>query len=75
MNEKYWTANEVLEGIKEKPKSMRRFFPRFTVLADGDRYQFQTKASLDNHLQYTRASKPHVFVNAGNGITINFDLK
>lgn len=72
---KYWTAKEVLAGIKEMPRSMRGTFPRYTVICDDDRFMITTRAKLDQILQCTYASQPKVYVNAGKGITIDFDCK
>ena len=74
MSNKYWTVEEVLKGVVELPRSKRGTFPRFTVICDGDRFEIRTLAKLQQILQCTYASQPKVFVNAGKGLTIDFDF-
>lgn len=73
MSNKYWTVEEVLNGVVERPRAERGTFPRFTVLCDGDRFEIRTLAKLQQILQCTYACQPKVFVNAGKGLTIDFD--
>ena len=62
-------------GIKaiERPASERGTFPRYLVTADGKTSQIKTLRALKNLLGVIYAERPEVFVNAGKGITIDFD--
>lgn len=70
-----WSTDEILSGIAEKPARERDGFPRFMVICDGERYEMNTRKALDKVLGHIYATAPKVFVNAGNGITIDFDAK
>lgn len=73
---RYWTAELVLAGVKEPYASERSgTFPRFMVMCDGERYEANTWKALDKVLGHIYATAPNVFVNAGKGITIDFDAK
>ena len=63
-------------GIKaiERPASERDTFPRYLVTADGKTSQIKTLRALKNLLGVIYSERPEVFVNAGKGISINFDL-
>lgn len=70
---KYWTADEVLAGIKEKPASERGTYPRFSVYVDGEYLERKTRKGLDNLVSIILSKAPKVFINAGKGVTIDFD--
>ena len=63
-------------GIKaiERAASERGTFPRYLVTADGKTSQIKTLRALKNLLGVIYSERPEVFVNAGKGISINFDL-
>jgi hypothetical protein len=69
----YHTAESL--GIKamEKPASERGSFPRYLVTADNKTTEVKTPRALEKLLGIIYAERPEVFVNAGKGITINFD--
>ena len=69
----YHTAESL--GIKaiERLASERGTFPRYLVTADGKTSQIKTLRALKNLLGVIYAERPEVFVNAGKGITIDFD--
>jgi hypothetical protein len=73
MNATYHTAESL--GIKaiERPASERGTFPRYLVTADGKTSEVKTPRALEKLLGVIYAERPEVFVNAGKGITINFD--
>lgn len=73
MQSKYWQASEVLAGITEQPLTLRGTFPRFMVKADGETTVCKTLKTLQKTLDIIYAGRPRVFVNAGKGITIDFD--
>lgn len=62
-------------GIKsiERPASDRGTFPRYLVKADGQTMEVKTLGSLRKVLGYIYSDAPNVFVNAGKGLTIDFD--
>ena len=62
-------------GIKamERPSSQRGTFPRYLVMADGTTITVRTTRALEKLLGVIYSERPEVFVNAGKGITINFD--
>ena len=62
-------------GIKaiERPASERGTFHRYTVIADGLSSRIKTPRDLKNLLAVIYAEQPRVFVNAGKGVTIDFD--
>jgi hypothetical protein len=62
-------------GIKalERPASERGDFPRYLVSVDGKTETIKTPAALRRLLAVICSPAPTVFVNAGKGITINFD--
>ena len=62
-------------GIKalERPASERGTFPRYLVTADGKTSEVKTPRALRNLLGVIYSERPEVFVNAGKGISINFD--
>lgn len=70
-----WSSNELLFRISERPARERNGFPRFMVMCDGERYEMNTRKALDKVLGHIYATAPKVFVNAGKGITIDFDSK
>jgi len=70
---KNWTTTELLTGIAERPASVRGTFPRFIVIADGQRDELNRKPALEKLLGSIIAAAPKVFINQGNGITIDFD--
>jgi len=77
---KYWAACSLLGhirdlGIKECRKSERGTFPRFTVIVDGESTPLYTLRHLSDLAQVIYATAPRVFVNAGKGITVDFDCK
>jgi len=57
----------------EKPASERGSFPRYLVTADNKTTEVKTPRALEKLLGIIYAERPEVFVNAGKGITINFD--
>jgi hypothetical protein len=67
---RYWTPEEL-----ELPKveGDRGTFPRYMIIADGSRTEIKSIQSLRRALTSIYAPKPRVFVNAGKGITIDFD--
>jgi len=69
---KYWSLNEL--SFTEQPSQVRGTFPRFIIVADGIRHEKQTRASADRLLRIIYSAAPKVYVNAGKGITINFDI-
>ena len=73
MNRSHYTAESL--GIKaiERPAYQRGTFPRYLVTADGKTYEVKTPRALKNLLGVIYSERPEVFVNAGKGITINFD--
>ena len=53
---------------------LRSWYTRHTTTgSDGDRFEIRTLAKLQQILQCTYAGQPKVFVNAGKGVTIDFD--
>ena len=62
-------------GIKaiERPAFERGTFPRYLVTADGKTSEVKTPRALKNLLGVIYSERPEVFINAGKGITINFD--
>lgn len=62
-------------GIKalERPAAERGTFPRYLVTCDGITNEVKTPSALVKLLSGIYSELPAVFVNAGNGITINFD--
>ena len=62
-------------GIKsvERSASERGTFPRYLVMADNKTTEVKTPRALAKLLGVIYAERPEVFVNAGKGITINFD--
>ena len=73
MSATYYTTKSL--GIKalERPASERGDFPRYLVTADGKTTEVKTPAALRRLLSVIYSEKPRVFVNAGKGITIDFD--
>jgi hypothetical protein len=69
----YHTAESL--GIKsvERSASERGTFPRYLIVADGKTSAIKTPRALEKMLGVIYADRPEVFVNAGKGITINFD--
>jgi hypothetical protein len=69
----YHTAESL--GIKsvERSASERGTFPRYLVIADSKTYEVKTPRALEKILGTIYSERPEVFVNAGKGITINFD--
>lgn len=69
----YHTAESL--GIKaiERPASERGTFPRYLVIADSKTFGVKTPRALEKILGIIYSKRPEVFVNAGKGITINFD--
>ena len=62
-------------GIKavERPAAERGTFPRYLVTCDGITNEVKTTGALVKLLSGIYSEPPAVFVNAGKGITINFD--
>ena len=62
-------------GIKtlERPASERGTFPRYLVTADSKTYEVKTPRALEKLLGIIYSERPEVFVNAGKGVSINFD--
>jgi len=62
-------------GIKalERPAYERGDFPRYLVTVDGKTETVKTPRALQKLLGSIYSERPEVFVNAGNGISINFD--
>jgi len=69
----YHTAESL--GIKsiERSASERGTFPRYLVTADNRTTEVKTPRALEKLLGIIYAELPEVFVNAGKGISINFD--
>lgn len=59
--------------LKAKKRGERGAMPRFTVIADGLTMTRQTVYQLDELLGSIYAELPVVFINAGLGVTIDFD--
>jgi len=59
--------------LKAKKRGERGPMPRFTVIADGLTMTRRTVYQLDKLLGSIYAEQPTVFINAGLGITIDFD--
>ena len=57
----------------EAQKRGKRSMPRFTVIVDGLTMTRQTEYQLDELLGSIYSELPVVFINAGLGITIDFD--
>lgn len=62
-------------GIKaiERPAAERGTFPRYLVTCDGSTKEVKTPAALAKLIAVIYSELPAVFVNAGKGVTINFD--
>lgn len=62
-------------GIKsiERPSAERGTFPRYLVTADGKTSEVKTPRALEKLLGIIYSERPEIFVNAGKGISINFD--
>lgn len=62
-------------GIKalERPAYERGTFPRYLVKADGQTIEVKTLGALRKVLGFIYSDTPKVFVNAGKGLTIDFD--
>lgn len=62
-------------GIKtlERPASERGAFPRYLVKADSQTMEVKTIGALRKVLGFIYSDAPKVFVNAGKGLTIDFD--
>jgi len=73
MSKSYHTTENL--GIKaiERPASERGTFPRYLVIADSKTSEVKTPRALEKLLGIIYSDRPEVFVNAGKGITINFD--
>lgn len=67
---RYWTPEEL-----ELPEveGDRGTFPRYIVIADDARTEIKSLKALRRILSGIYSTKPRVFVNAGKGITIDFD--
>jgi len=70
---KYHTAENLKIAAIERPTSERGTFPRYLVIADGTTTTVKTPRALANLLGVIYSNEPRVFVNAGKGITIDFD--
>lgn len=70
---KYWTSDEVLAGINERTASERGDYPRYTVIADGEHCECKGKVQLNRIVSCIYSTTPRVFINAGKGVTIDFD--
>jgi len=76
MKKEYHTYESLVLGQTEivaRRRGDRGAMPRFTVIADGMTFQRKTVYQLDRLLGSIYAKQPIVFVNAGFGITLNFD--
>lgn len=62
-------------GIKtlERPASERGTFPRYLVKTDSQTMEVKTIGALRKVLGFIYSDAPKVFVNAGKGLTIDFD--
>jgi hypothetical protein len=72
--ERYWTVEELLEGVEESLAWERNGY-RFTVYSDDVCYPVMDKRGLRKIVDCTYAKRPRVFRNADKGITIDFDAK
>ena len=70
---KYHTAENLNLAAIERPASERGTFPRYLVMADGKMTTVTTPRSLAKLLGCIYSKAPHVFVNAGKGLTLDFD--
>ena len=73
MNKTYHTTESLDIKSIERLTSERGSFPRYLVTADGKTTEVKTLCALEKLLGVIYAERPEVFVNAGKGITINFD--
>lgn len=69
----YHTAKNLGIKLLERPLFERGTFPRYLVVADGKTSAIKTFRALEKLLGVIYAERPQVFVNAGKGITIDFD--
>jgi len=72
--ERYWTVEELLEGVDESPAWERKGY-RFAVYSDGVCYPVMDKRCLRKIVDCTYAKRPRVFRNSDKGITIDFDAE
>ena len=67
-------AYHTLDSLKLGEVQIRQGdFPRYIVAADGVMTQAKTPRALARILSTIYAEPPHVFRNAGGGLTIDFD--
>jgi hypothetical protein len=71
----YWSSSHVLAGVSPASSSERNGFPAYIVKVDGEAVSVSNRRSLDKLLGEIYAERPRVFVNAGKGVTIDFDTK
>ena len=69
----YHTAENLNLAAIERPASERGTFPRYLVMADGKMTTVKTPRALAKLLGSIYSKAPHIFVNAGKGITLDFD--
>lgn len=70
--ERYWTVEELLEGVEEAPARERKGY-RYMVICDETAYFASTKGQLSKIVNVVYSVRPNVFRNADKGITIDFD--
>lgn len=70
--ERYWTAEELLEGVKEAPAWERKGY-RYMVKCDETVYFASTKHQLSKIVASVYSTAPRTYRNADKGITIDFD--
>ncbi len=73
MSATYHNTEELGVKSMERPASERGTFPRYLVIVDSKTTEVKTPRALEKLLGSIYAERPEVFVNAGKGITINFD--
>lgn len=71
--ERYWNAEEVLAGVVERPAVERGSYPKYQIHVDGERHCYINRRALNKALEVIYAKRPEVFINAGKGVTINFE--
>ena len=71
----YHTIESLRLKALEAPLSVRGTFPRYMVNVDCETLRVTTPVALRRFLGVIYADAPHVYKNAGGGITIDFDLE